>query len=270
MALFKIFRGTTTELNAVPCKEGYAYFTEDDSKLNIDISSDLPDGTKGTRLTVNAYAADILTNTAGDEIDVDDIFLKNMTATVAQGGTGLKTLTANALLVGNGTDPVRLVSLTNGTILVGDDTEVIKGLQGVGALFSKTAGTPEIGTLPIELGGTGGITAAAARQNLDVYSKGEVDTKVNEVTTKAYTFTLRAAGWVTTGEVVTYELTVDNLTCGKDGNVPPFVTYLTNKEEYSNIDEANADVPTKKIIFKINTVKNKPQNDIQIVVIDVK
>ncbi len=274
MALFKIFRGTTAELNTVPCKEGYAYFTEDDGKLHIDISSDIrnEDGsvTKGTRLTVNAYAADILRNAAGDEIDIEDVFLTTMTATVAQGGTGLKTLTANALLVGNGTDPIKLVSLENGTILVGDDTEVIKGLKGVGALFSKTSGTPEIGTLPIELGGTGAITAAQARQNLEVYDKTAVDDKIDEVTTKAYSFTLRAAGWVTNGDVTTYELAVAGLTCGKDGNVPPIVTYVTNRDEYSNIDSAEADPVGKKITFTVNTAKNKPTQDIQIIVVDVK
>lgn len=266
MALFKIFRGTTAELNTVPCKEGYAYFTEDDSKLHIDISSD-PDG---VRLTVNAYSADILTNAAGDEIDIDDIFLTNMTATVAQGGTGLKTLTANTLLVGNGTSPVKLVSLENGSVLVGDNTNTVKGLKGVGALFSSTSGTPQIGTLPIALGGTGGVTVATARQNLEVYSKKDVDDKMAEITTKAYTFTLRTDGWITSGGIVTYELSVTNLTCGKDGNVPPIITYITNKDEYSKIDEAEADPATKKITFTIKTESNKPENDIQIIVVDVK
>lgn len=273
MALFKIFRGTTAEMNLVPCKEGYAYFTIDDSKLHIDISSDITndDGsvTKGTRLTVNAYAADILSNSFGDEIDIDDIFLTDMIATITQGGTGLKELTANALLVGNGTDPIKLVSLENGTVLVGDDTDVIKGLKGVGALFSSTAGTPEIDTLPISLGGTGGITAATARQNLEVYSKEDVDDKIAEVTTKAYTFTLYPAGWVTSGNTATYELNVPNLTCGKDGSVPPIITYTSNKGEYSNIDNADANVTTKKITFTVSA-NNKPTADIGIMVVDVK
>nr|DAG20687.1 MAG TPA: hypothetical protein [Caudoviricetes sp.] len=34
-----------------------------------------------------------------------------MTASVAQGGTGQNTLTVNALLVGNGTDAVKMVSI---------------------------------------------------------------------------------------------------------------------------------------------------------------
>lgn len=74
--------------------EGYAYFCEDTGNLFIDVSN-----IEGGRLQVNAYAAQVLKNKV-TEIDIDDIFLKNMTATVAQGGTGHNTLTVNALLVG--------------------------------------------------------------------------------------------------------------------------------------------------------------------------
>jgi hypothetical protein len=82
MALFKIYRGEEKLLTQIPMHEGYAYFCENTGNLFIDISN-----TAGGRVQVNAYAASILKKDT-KEIDVDDIFLTNMTATVAQGGTG--------------------------------------------------------------------------------------------------------------------------------------------------------------------------------------
>lgn len=55
---------------------------------------------------------------------------------VAHGGTGQKIFTAGALLKGNGTDAVGMVT-------------------GTGALFSRTSGSPEFGTLPVAMGGLG-------------------------------------------------------------------------------------------------------------------
>ena len=105
MALFKIFKGAEEDLNDVPLHEGYAYFCEDTGNLFIDVSN-----IEGGRLQVNAYAAQVLKNNV-TEIDIDDIFLKNMTATVAQGGTGHDTLTVNALLVGNGTEALKMIEI---------------------------------------------------------------------------------------------------------------------------------------------------------------
>ena len=109
MALFKIFKGAEEDLNDVPLHEGYAYFCEDTGNLFIDVSN-----IEGGRLQVNAYAAQVLKNNV-TEIDIDDIFLKNMTATVAQGGTGHDTLTVNALLVGNGTEALKMIEIAAGS-----------------------------------------------------------------------------------------------------------------------------------------------------------
>ena len=62
---------------------------------------------------------------------------------VAHGGTGQNIFTAGALLKGNGTDKVGMVT-------------------GAGALFAKKDGLPEFGTLPISMGGTGATSLPSA------------------------------------------------------------------------------------------------------------
>lgn len=55
---------------------------------------------------------------------------------VTHGGTGQKTFTAGALLKGNGTDAVGMIT-------------------GTGAVYATTSGDPKFGTLPVGMGGTG-------------------------------------------------------------------------------------------------------------------
>lgn len=260
MALFKIFRGPENRLNEVPLHEGYAYFTEDKGNLFIDVS-DQPGGRK----QINAYAAEVL-NDGVTEISIDDIFLTNMVATVAQGGTGTNNLTVNALLVGNGTSTVKMISIDNGHLLVGDSTDGVKGLHGTGILYAATDGAPQFGIAPIESGGTGAGTVTAARTNLDVYNKQEVADRVAEATTIAYSVSIPANGWQQSGNVFTYSYANANLKCGKNGNVPPIITYVSNLDEYSKIDSAEATVGVG-ILF---TIPEKPAGDISIIVIDVK
>lgn len=260
MALFKIFRGPEDNLNSVPLHEGYAYFTEDKGNLFIDISNE-----EGGRLQVNAYAAQVLKNDI-TEIDIDDIFLKNMTATVAQGGTGHNSLTVNALLIGNGTNAVKMVEIAAGQVVIGNSENGVTGLQGTGALFAATAGAPQFGTLPISVGGTGAINAAGARTNLDVYSKLETDNQISGSTTAAYPATLSASGWVLNEDMYTYTYSNTSLTCGKAGNVPPIISYTSNLKEYSKIDHADASVGVGITFY----TKEKPTNDIAIIIIDVK
>lgn len=70
---------------------------------------------------------------------------------VANGGTGVKTHTSNAVLTGNGTSAVKNVASANG------------------ALYATSAnGAPKFGTLPIAQGGTGATTAASAISNLGI------------------------------------------------------------------------------------------------------
>lgn len=260
MSLFKIFRGNEEKLKSVPYHDGYAYFTEDGQHLYIDVGNN-----EGDRLQVNAYAAEILSNGV-TEIDVDDVFLKTMTATVAQGGTGKDSLTPNALLIGNGTDPIKMVALDEGSIPVANETNGINGLKGVGALFATTEGMPEFGVLPISTGGTGANTVTAARQNLEVYSKTESDTNINEITRKSYSTTLFTNQWIEASDSsnFTYAYSNTEITCGKSGDIPPIITYTSNRDEYSKIESAEA-TPGVGITF---TTQIKPTNDIGIIIID--
>ena len=260
MALFQIFRGKESDLNSVPLHEGYAYFTEDKGNFYIDVSNE-----EGGRMQVNAYAAQILKNDV-TEIDIDDIFLKSMVASVAQGGTGAGTLTVNALLLGNGTNPVKMVSVTDGSLVLGDTANGVRELRGTGALYSLTAGAPQFGALPVAAGGTGADTPSAARSNLDVYSKAETDSHIGASTSVAYPATLSASGWVLNGESYTYTYSNPSLTCGSAGNVPPIVTYTSNLDEYSKIESAEATVGVG-ITF---STKTQPASDIGIIVTDVK
>lgn len=70
---------------------------------------------------------------------------------VSNGGTGRTTLSANAVLAGNGTSAVKLITTANG------------------ALYATSAnGAPTFGPLPVAQGGTGGTSAGAARQGLGI------------------------------------------------------------------------------------------------------
>lgn len=266
MSLFKIFRGPEERLNAQPLHEGYAWFTEDKHNLYIDVSEE-----PGGRVQVNAYAADVLLqkDESGEvlkEINVDDLLLSDTAVSVAQGGTGLTTLTVNALLVGNGTDPIKLIPLTGNGVLVSDVTDGAKELTGAGALFASAADNiPQFGTLPIEAGGTGGATAAAARTKLSIYSKSEVDNAIEAATAVAYSATLAANGWTAEGDIYVYQYNNVNLSCGKAHNVPPIITYTSNHEEYSKL--SGEATPEIGIQF---TSPSQPTADIGIIIIDVK
>lgn len=260
--LFEIFRGQEGNLVNVPCTNGYAYFCEDTCNFFIDV-----DDAPGSRLQLNAYAAKVLKNDL-KEIDVDDIFLQDMVATVAQGGTGQGTLTVNALLIGNGEEPVKMVAFEQGSIPIGNTVDGATMLKGVGALFASTEGVPEFGVLPIALGGTGGATAAEARTNLDVYNKAETDAVAAKGTTEAYVTTLFANSWVEDGDKYKYVYSNTALMCGKNGNVPPIIACTDNFDEYSQLDILNSmATPNVGIEFYSET---QPTNDIPIIIVDVK
>lgn len=70
---------------------------------------------------------------------------------VAHGGTGLSTLTVNALLAGNGTGVAKLIATASG------------------ALYATSSnGEAQFGLLPVAQGGTGAATPAGARSALGV------------------------------------------------------------------------------------------------------
>lgn len=75
------------------------------------------------------------------------------TLPVRNGGSGRATLTSNAVLAGNGTSAVKMISTASG------------------ALYATSAGgAPQFGVLPLAQGGTGASSAANARANLGLGS----------------------------------------------------------------------------------------------------
>lgn len=95
----------------------------------------------------------------------------------------------------------------------------------------------------------------------------EVTEGVNEATSQPYTATLYADNWTGSDDTgYSYNYTNVNLTCGKDGQTPIIVSYTSNKEEYSKIESGEA-TAGQGIVFQSS---EKPQNDIGIVIIDIK
>ena len=249
MALFKIYSGTADEFPSnYALHPGYAYFFEDSGELVID--------TNNGRIDVKVSQLIKTVNGEVTFVDVDDV----LTAADDNG------LTKNAILVGGENNTVRAIAIAAGSVVIGDATNGVKGINGTGALYATTSGAPSFGTLPLSAGGTGATTAAAARTNLDVYSKGETNNKIDEVTTLAYSATLAQASWVQSGDTYTYTYSNTNLKCGKNGNVPPIITWTSNQDDYNKIDDAQATVGTG-IIF---TANKAIKGDIGIIIVDVK
>lgn len=249
MALFKIYSGTADEFPSnYALHSGYAYFFEDSGELVID--------TNNGRIDVKVSQLIKTVNGEVTFVDVDDV----LTAADDNG------LTKNAILVGGENNTVRAIAIAAGSVVIGDATNGVKGINGTGALYATTSGAPSFGTLPVSAGGTGATTAAAARTNLDVYSKGETNNKIDEVTTLAYSATLAQASWVQSGDTYTYTYSNTNLKCGKNGNVPPIITWTSNQDDYNKIDDAQATVGTG-IIF---TANKAIEGDIGIIIVDVK
>lgn len=249
MALFKIYSGTADEFPSnYALHPGYAYFFEDSGELVID--------TNNGRIDVKVSQLIKTVNGEVTFVDVDDVL-------IAADNSGL---TKNAILVGGENNTVRAIAIAAGSVVIGDATNGVKGINGTGALYATTSGAPSFGTLPLSAGGTGATTAAAARANLDVYSKGETNNKIDEVTTVSYTATLAQANWVHSGDTYTYSYSNTNLKCGKNGNVPPIISWISNHDDYNKIDDAQATVGSG-ITF---TASKAIEGDIEIVIIDVK
>lgn len=249
MALFKIYSGTADEFPSnYALHPGYAYFFEDSGELVIDTDSG--------RIDVKVSQLIKTVNGEVTFVDVDDVL------TAADSND----LTKNAILVGGENNTVRAIAIAAGSVVIGDATNGVKGINGTGALYATTSGAPSFGTLPISAGGTGATTAATARTNLDVYSKGETNNKIDEVTTLAYSVTLAQANWIQSGDTYTYTYSNTNLKCGKNGNVPPIITWTSNRDDYNKINDAQATIGTG-IIF---TTNKAIEGDIGIIIVDVK
>jgi len=256
MALFKINRGSEANLPATKT-DGYAYFCSNTGNFFIDANMGTESSPDVQRIQLNALAAQKLSD-GTTTIEIDNVMLKTDVATVAQGGTGLATLTLNGVLVGNGTDSVKLVSTASGAMYA-----------------TTTGGEPQFGTLPVAQGGTGGTDAAAARTNLSVYSKTETDSadttiknSVTKITPRQWQLSLSASAW-TTSSSGGYEWNHANtsVTCGNDGSFSPHIAPLdgTNLTEYYKITSAEA-TPGTGIVFK--AAEKKPEETVTVIIQD--
>ena len=100
-----------------------------------------PNGSEGNATFRSLVAADIPNLATGK--------ITSGSFSVARGGTGRNTLTANAVLTGNTTSAVNQISTASGAFYA-----------------TEANGAAKFGTLPVAQGGTGATDAATARANL--------------------------------------------------------------------------------------------------------
>ena len=132
---------------------------------------------------------------------------------VSQGGTGKTTHTSNAILTGNGTSAVKNVSTASG------------------AFYATSAnGAAKFGTLPIAQGGTGATSDSAARTNLGVYSKTEVDSKIDAIVGEGASETLDTIGEISAAIEDNQDMltTLNNAVGGKQDKITGGATTITS------------------------------------------
>lgn len=241
MALFK-YAGTKDELDQVAIHDGFVYVCSD--------GTDTDDGeeySEGTNNLIGEWYVDIgstryrlaaaaLIDPNGEVVSIEDLVQQGDILEVSQGGTGKASVTTNALLLGNNDGVMNELPATVGVLQV-----------------SENGGAPSYGVAPITMGGTGGATAAAARTNLEVYSKTETNTEVAKaMTTRMYNgtanITLQTGSgyWIedTENERFIQTVTVKGLTCGPNNDLPPIIgiydTMETSAETRAALEEAYA------------------------------
>lgn len=252
MALFKPYSGTSAELAQVPVHDGYAYFTTDDSKLSVDIN--------GTRYSANAKNADglvdgngsltadgikslinnlsintIILTFSGTEIPSDPNSMVSCTATLENPADTLGDL-VKIKFPENVEIPMSHsigFSLNDKTYMSSVPIENIffdqDATYGGTELAMLTEGTMFTTVTFLSINATG-TSIANIRNNLEVYSKTEVDSKladVNVETYKNYSISVSSSGWTADGTTGNYKYVYTNtaLKCGSDGNMAPIISY---------------------------------------------
>ena len=119
----------------------------------------------------NAKIADAAVTTAKvADANITTAKLADGAATVAKGGTGRTTLTANYVLVGNGTSAVSMVTpSTSGYILMSNGTSSLpsfKAQTNITAVGTLTSGTWNATAIAMTKGGTGATSGATGLKNL--------------------------------------------------------------------------------------------------------
>lgn len=132
---------------------------------------------------------------------------------VARGGTGKTTHTSNAVLTGNGTSAINNVATASGAFYATSDN-----------------GAAQFGTLPIAQGGTGATSDSAARTNLGVYSKTEVDSKIDAIVGEGASETLDTIGEISAAIEGNQSMltTLNNAVGGKQATITGGATTITS------------------------------------------
>lgn len=140
-------------------------------------------GSGGGSVTLDAGAAAAnstltLPNTSGT------ILQSGTTVTVAQGGTGAATLTANAVLIGNGTSAVTAVAPgTSGNALVSDGTNWSSSAVTVAALSTASGSAPSYSARAwVNFNGTGTVAIRASGNVSSITDNGVGDYTMNFTT----------------------------------------------------------------------------------------
>lgn len=128
-----------------------------------------------------------------DAIEALETIAAQKQATITGGATTITSsnLTANRALISNGSGKVAVSAVTSTELgyLDGVTSAIQTQLNGKASsshdhnasnINAGTLSSDRLPTIPVSKGGTGATTAAAARTNLDVYSKAEVEALIAE------------------------------------------------------------------------------------------
>lgn len=144
LSIIHIMSGTfETSNEALQCTESTCYLYANNA-ITFSATDSLVFTHETMEKIANGDIVDHLTSTANPHrVSLTDAQRQGGIIDVAHGGTGLSSMTKGSLLVGNGTD-------------------VVNGVKGKGALYATTEGSPKFGTLPISMGGTGATSLPSA------------------------------------------------------------------------------------------------------------
>ena len=146
-------------------KKLYFIYNNTSSAITVKVSGQ-------TGVSVPASKKMVLVSNGTDVIEAVNYLGASAPLAVSSGGTGLATLTANNLLLGNGTGNVQFVAPgTAGNVLTSNGTTwtssagstFVSSVTATSPLSSSGGNTPDIslGTVPVTKGGTG-VTSATA------------------------------------------------------------------------------------------------------------
>lgn len=222
--MFLELTGTGGGTLVVPSnKKLYFIYNNTSSAITVKVSGQ-------TGVSVPAAAKMALVSNGTDIVNAINYLATNAPLSVSSGGTGLATLTANNLMVGNGTGAVQFVAPgTAGNILTSTGSgwqssaasTFVSSVTATSPLSSSGGNTPDIslGTVPVTKGGTG-VTSVTAYALLagGTTSTGAVQSLVS-VGTAGQILTSNGAGALPTFQTAGAAGGVTSLTAGNSMSV---------------------------------------------------